>query len=68
MAYILDILACGFICFTELVAVCLAGILIQAIVYRTTKFSIWNWIKKNIEKEIYNTQNTYISIKNKLYE
>ncbi|MBP3464086.1 MAG: hypothetical protein J6K45_06375 [Clostridia bacterium] len=62
MNYILDIAACGGITFLQLFKVILIGILVQGLVYRVTGFSIYNFMKKSIEKEIYSDQ-TMISLK-----
>lgn len=52
MSYILDILACATICIAEVIAVCILAVVIQGTVYRITKFSIYNAIKKSIIKGI----------------
>lgn len=52
MNYILDILGCATICIAELIGIMVIGIAIQGIVYRLTKFSIFNAIKKSIIKGI----------------
>lgn len=54
MNYVLDILGCALVCITEVFALFFIAILIQGIVYRTTKFSIFNAIKDFIVKEINN--------------
>lgn len=57
-----DVIACGLVVIFELFAVFISAVLIQGITYRTTGFSIWNWMKTSIEKEIYSDQ-TIISLK-----
>lgn len=52
MSYILDILGCATICLGEVLGIAIIGILIQGIVYRLTKFSIYNFIKDTIMKEM----------------
>lgn len=52
MNYILDILGCATICIAELIGIMVIGIAIQGIVYRLTKFSIYNAIKDSIIKGI----------------
>lgn len=52
MSYILDILGCATICLTEVIAIVIIGMLIQGITYRLTKFSIYNFIKDTIKKEM----------------
>ena len=49
---ILDAIACGLVVIFEVFAISLIAVLIQGIPYRTTGFSIWNWMKTSIEKEI----------------
>lgn len=48
MNYVLDIIGCALVCITEVLVLFFVAILIQGIVYRTTKFSIFNAIKKFI--------------------
>lgn len=57
-----DVLVCGLVFLFELIAMCIIGILIQGITYRTTGISIYNMMKKSMEKEIYSDQ-TMISLK-----
>lgn len=52
MSYMLDILGCATICLGEVLGIAIIGILIQGIVYRLTKFSIYNFIKDTIMKEM----------------
>ena len=62
MLVILDALACSLICLLELFIIFTTGLLVQLIVYRLTQFSIFNFIKRNVEKEIYpSNQHRYIS-------
>lgn len=59
---ILDVIACGLVVLFELITVCIIGILIQGIIYRITRISLYNTMKNGIEKEIYSDQ-TIISLK-----
>lgn len=52
MNYVLDILGCTTICIAEVIGIMILGIAIQGIVYRLTKFSIFNAIKNSIIKGI----------------
>lgn len=47
-----DVIACGLVVIFELFAVFISAVLIQGITYRTTGISIYNTMKKSIEKEI----------------
>lgn len=49
---IYDAIACGLVVVFEVFAIFLSAVLIQGTTYRTTGFSIWNWMKMSIEKEI----------------
>lgn len=49
---ILDAIACGLVVIFEVFAIFISAVLIQGTTYRTIGFSIWNWMKTNIEKEI----------------
>lgn len=57
-----DVIACGLVVFFEIIAVGIIGILIQGITYQVTGFSIYNFMKSSIEKEIYSDQ-TILSLK-----
>ena len=63
MNYWLDVLGCAGICFIELLGIFITMILIQGLVYRTTRISIYNCIKNSIEKEICQTANHSTSLK-----
>ena len=52
MNYVLDIIGCATICLGEVLGIAMIAILIQGVVYRLTKFSIFNFIKDTIMKEM----------------
>jgi len=59
---ILDVIVCGLVILWQLSKVILTGVLLQGIIYRITRISLYNTMKNGIEKEIYSDQ-TILSLK-----
>ena len=48
MSYLLDVILCSGVVAAELIGIFAGALLIQGLVYRTTKFSIYNYAKKKL--------------------